>query len=126
MRDKRNREHPNGRRPDRSQQIRSDLENRGVAPQFSDPVARRLSAIAPDLSPKEYGAVLDGVAAAYVESDAFERRGAETLRDVVEIQHLMEGFAGELRKLEEGLQILSAYVVRMGAQSAAERPNTLH
>jgi hypothetical protein len=107
----------------RSRQIRSDLERRGVAPELSLPAAQRLSAIAPDLSPKEYGAVLDGVAAAYLHSDGEQ---PQVVGDVGEIQRLMEGFTGELRKLEEGLQILSAYVVRMGSRAHLERPTTLH
>ncbi len=105
----------------RSEQIRFDLESRGVAPEVSVPAARCLSAIAADLSPKEYGAVLDGVAAAYVHPDA-----AQLVGDIGEIQRLMQGFAGELRKLEEGLQILSAYVVRMGSRSNPTPPTTLH
>jgi hypothetical protein len=32
-----------------------------------------------------------------------------------ELQRLMEGLTGELHKLDEGLQMLSAYLVRMGA-----------
>lgn len=110
-------------------QIRSDLEDRGVAREFSDPVAERLTSIAPDLSASEYMAVLDGVAAAYgVHRDACGD-GSEVrppARDVSEIQRLMEGFGTELRKLEEGLQILSAYVVRMGTRAGSERPHTLH
>ena len=107
----------------RSERIRSDLERRGVARELSLPAARRLSAIAADLSPKEYGAVLDGVAAAYIYPD--EAKSQET-SDVGEIQRLMEGFTGELRKIEEGLQILSAYVIRMGNRSNIDRPTTLH
>lgn len=108
---------------DCSAKIRSDLESRGVAPDLSLAAAQRLSAIAGDLSPKEYGAVLDGIAAAYVHPDEAQARA---FGEVGEIQRLMEGFTGELRKLEEGLQILSAYVVRMGTRSNPERPPTLH
>lgn len=107
----------------RSEQIRSDLESRGVAPELSLPAARRLSAIAPDLSPKEYGAVLDGVAAAYLQPCEGQ---VQPVGEVGEIQRLMEGFTGELRKIEEGLQILSAYVVRMENRSSPEPPATIH
>ena len=74
-----------------SQQIRSDLESRGVAPELSLQAARRLSAIAPDLSPKEYGAVLDGVAAAYVDSD---EAPTQSVGDVSEIQRELEILRG--------------------------------
>jgi hypothetical protein len=46
--------------------------------------------------------------------------------DVDEIQRLMKGFAGELRKLEEGLRILSAYVTRMRSRSESDEERTLH
>jgi hypothetical protein len=38
----------------------------------------------------------------------------------------MEGFTGELRKLDEGLQMLSTYLVRMGALSSRENSGRLH
>jgi hypothetical protein len=46
--------------------------------------------------------------------------------DVEELQRLMRGFAGELRKLEEGLRILSAYVTRMRHRSESGEERTLH
>ena len=109
-----------------SRQIRSDLEDRGVDPEFARPVAHRLVSIAPDLSEPEYHAILGGVAAAYgvhrEVSDTSEARAT----DVNELRRLMEGFTGELRKLEEGLQILSAYVVRMGARTDRPGSRGLH
>jgi hypothetical protein len=110
----------------RHSRIRADLENKGVAPEFSQSVADRLATIAPDFSSEEYSAILDGVAAAY----GVHRRDREAVRDassdVDEIQRLMLGFAGELRKLEEGLQILSAYVHRMRTRAAREHTGLLH
>jgi hypothetical protein len=110
----------------RRRRIRADLESKGVAPEFSESVADRLATIAPDFSSEEYSAVLDGVAAAY----GVHRRDCEAARDasgdVDEIQRLMRGFAGELRKLEEGMQILSAYVHRMRTRANRERTGLLH
>jgi hypothetical protein len=102
--------------------IRADLESKGVAPQFSQPVADRLADIAPDFSSGEYEAVLDGVAAAY----GVHQRDFDTASDVNEIQRLLDGFTGELRKLEEGLQILSAYVHRMQTRATRGNAATLH
>ena len=102
--------------------IRADLESKGVAPEFSQPVADRLAEIAPDFSSAEYEAVLDGVAAAY----GVHQRDFDTPGDVNEIQRLMDGFTGELRKLEEGLQILSTYVHRMRTRVARGHATTLH
>jgi hypothetical protein len=106
----------------RRSRIRADLESKGVAPEFSQPVADRLADIAPDFSSGEYEAVLDGVAAAY----GVHQRDFDTAGDVNEIQHLMDGFSGELRKLEEGLQILSAYVHRMQTRATRGNAATLH
>ena len=110
----------------RARRIRTDLESRGVAPEFSLLVAERLGAISPDLTSGEYNAVLNGVAAAYgVHAEA---RGVPVEKNagVNEIQRLTEGFASELHKLEESLQILSAYVVRLGARSSREVATSLH
>ena len=110
----------------RARRIRSDLEFRGVAPEFSLLVARRLGAISPDLTGREYDAVLDGVVAAYrVHAEARDLPVEHSI-GVNEIQRLAEGFASELHKLEEGLQILSAYVVRLGARASRGTAPSLH
>ena len=106
----------------RRSRIRADLESKGVAPEFSQPVADRLADIAPDFSSGEYEAVLDGVAAAY----GVHQRDFDAAGDVNEIQRLMDGFTGELRKLEEGLQILSAYVHRIQTRATRGNAATLH
>ena len=49
------------------------------------------------------------------------RHMAPRASDVDELHRLVRDFAGELRKLEEGLQILSAYVARMRHRSGATR-----
>ncbi len=93
---------------------------------FSEPVAERLAAVALDLSSSEYAAALEGVAAAY---DVY-REDCEALahssRDIDEIQRLMQGFAGELLKLEEGLRIISAYVLRMHNRASRDGGGVLH
>ena len=108
------------------ERVQSDLENRGVDPEFSRPVARRLAAIVPDLSAPEYAALIDGVSAAYgAYRENFESNHAHS-RHGNELQRLMEGFTGELRKLDEGLQLLSTYLVRMSALSSREDSGVLH
>ncbi len=107
-------------------QLRSDLEERGVDPEISQPVALRLLAIAPGLSEGEYSALLAGVStAAGVSRAIFAANRADPQPDN-ELRRLMEGFAGELRKLDEGLQLLSTYLVRMGALSSREGRDRLH
>jgi hypothetical protein len=97
-----------------------------VSSAFSEAVAERISILASELDRETYSAVLDGVAVAF---DA-HRGDCETIeeraRDIDEIQRLMKGFAGELRKLEEGLRIVSAYVLRMHSKARGERGRVLH
>jgi hypothetical protein len=104
----------------RRQRIRTDLENRGVSPVFSEPLAQRLERLRSEPGSDTYAAALEGAAAAY---DAY-RGDAELLeersRDIEEIQRLMQGFAGELLKLEEGLRIISAYVMRMHSKATRD------
>ena len=110
----------------RARRIRADLEYRGVAAEFSMLVARRLGAISSDLSESEYDAVLDGVAAAYRVHAEARDVPIEQSSGVNEIQRLAEGFASELYKIEEGLQILSAYVVRLGVSASRGAAPSLH
>ncbi len=109
-----------------SERVRSDLENRGVDPEFSRPVAQRLVAFVSDLSAPEYAAILDGVSAAYGVYREISEPNDAHFRHGNELQRLMEGFTGELRKLDEGLQMLSTYLVRMGALSSRENSGRLH
>jgi hypothetical protein len=108
------------------ERVRSDLENRGIDPEFSRPVAQRLVAIAPDLSALEYAAILDGVSAAYGVYREISGLNDVRFRQGNELQRLMDGFRGELRKLDEGLQMLSTYILRMGALSSREDSGSLH
>ena len=108
------------------EQVRSDLENRGIDPEFSGPVARRLVAIAAGLPASEYAAILDGASAAYSAHRETSRPNGVNFRHGNELQRLMEGLTGELRKLDEGLQMLSAYLLRMCALASREGSENLH
>ena len=108
------------------EQVRSDLEHRGIDPEFSRPVAERLVAAAADLSADEYTAILDGVLAAYGVHREISGSHDAHFRYANELQRLMDGFGGELRKLDEGLRMLSAYLVRMGVLMSREGPGGLH
>jgi hypothetical protein len=50
----------------------------------------------------------------------------KAVAELDELQRLMAGFAGELRKLEEALRILDAYLARMRTQTASSLGQTLH
>ena len=115
-----------GARP--RQRVRSDLERRGVPEPFSEPLAERLADLASQLSASEYHAALLATAAAceILQSDAAQLEIDCRARDVREIQRLMQGFAGELRKLEEGLGVLSAYLVRLRTAADGEPGGIIH
>ena len=106
--------------------VRTDLETKGVPPDLARSTAERLAPVVARLSTDEYAAAVEAaaVAAAAGRVDGEARR--QTTREIEEIQRLMQDFAGELRKLEEGLRILSAYAVRMRSRSDREASGTLH
>ena len=103
----------------------SELEARGVAPAFALPVAEHL-AEGDELRGRHREAVLDGVTAAYAAHELDYEVLEQSARNIDEIQRLMGGFAGELRKLEEGLRIVSAYVLRMHDKASSEVSKRVH
>ncbi len=106
------------------ERIHADLRRRGVAAEFSASICDRLAPFSEDLTPELYDAVLSGVAMAY----GVHRRGVEASRESVpnleEVERLMGGFVSELRKLDETLETLAAYVSRMRTQTGPD--DTLH
>lgn len=105
----------------RREQIRSDLEGKGINSDFSATVAEKLEPSSAERGTSAYVAALDGVAAAYAVVSGEIEALATSSRDVDEIQRLMKGFAGELRKLEEGLRMVSAYVGRMHHKASGDK-----
>jgi hypothetical protein len=112
-----------------AEQIRRDLERRGVESAFSVTVSLRLAPFADELTVDAYEAILSGVAMAYGVQRGAERAhpGAEGEQNLDEMQRLMSDFAGELRKLDEALEMLAAYLTRLRTQALPpERARTLH
>jgi len=129
-------------REKRTQRIRADLERRGVSADFSRRVSEGLEPFTEELAPEVYEAVLSGVTMAYGvhrrrESPPLEggspplgrREGMEGAApsrvELDEMQRLMRDFGNELRKLDEALELLAAYLTRMRAQRPAGA-RTLH
>lgn len=119
--------------PERARRVRRDLEARGVAPEFATAVGDRLERVVADLSGEAYDALLSGVALA-----CEARRGAapgEALAgaaepgrrsELAEVERLVEGFADELRKIDEGLRTLTAFVERLRSRVPAPPGATFH
>lgn len=100
-----------------------DLEDRGLSPGFSRPLAERLATCA--LSAEAYEGFLTGAAVAYtVHHEGLEASPNPSV-DPGEIQRLMTNFSDELRKLDEALKVLAAFVVRMRTQ-ADSTDHTIH
>jgi hypothetical protein len=118
-----------GGRPGRAanrRRIRADLEERGVARELSLPMATRLAPLLKTVSSRAYGAALDAAAAAASVARVDDAPETDRASDVAEIQRLMLGFTDELRKLEEGLRILSAFVLRMRTRAGLDGDGVLH
>jgi len=81
-----------------------------------------------------YGRFGRGSAAALIQGaslsvalQAEERANVErSLRDVREVERLLGAFSGELEKLDEVLEVLSAYAQRMRSKPVKTSDRTLH
>lgn len=100
-----------------TERIRSDLERRGLAPELSQSLSRRLAPVAGELSRDAYEAMLGGVSLAYGARGAQVPDLNRTARDLEEVQQLLCDFSTELRKLDEALEVLSAYALRLRAHA---------
>ncbi|MBT38322.1 MAG: hypothetical protein CL938_07240 [Deltaproteobacteria bacterium] len=97
--------------------IARELEKRGVPRDASLPLAERLARYCRNFDRHRLAAALDGAAAAWAVQYGDAGASTRSTRGVREIERLMQGFAEEMRKLEEGLHVVSAYLIRM--QNAA-------
>ena len=106
--------------------LRRDLEARGVDPLFADAVLTRVALVSSDASEPSWEAIVEGVEVAY----RVHRNGQESLRrslrDLSELSRLVDDFGGELKKLDEGLKMLAAYLSRMRKQVRSEGRQILH
>ena len=111
---------------ERSEEIRSELERRGLSEGFARAVAAQLEPFVADLPDEQFAAVLSGVTLAY----GVHRRAVEAYRrtaaELDEVQQLLGSFAGELAKLDEAVEILAAYAARLRHHTAPPSGRTLH
>ena len=106
--------------------IRSELEQRGVSPELAGALALRLEQVVTALGVSGCQAVC---AAALAASDAPCAPPALLTRsahELDEIQRLMGAFVGELRKLDEALQLLATYLARIRDQAKGAVRQTVH
>ncbi len=104
--------------------IHADLAARGIAPELCDSITAELSAHArfETLTAEAYDAMIEGavLACGAHEGEVADAPAVLPENDdpaqVREMERMMQAFAGELRKLDESLEVLSAYVQRMRKQ----------
>lgn len=118
---------------ERLEGVREDLVRRGLSEEQAEVISMQLceSIDCGAMTDVQYHALIDGAVfatnAAQGVSSAMdlcvnaqgEGDGA-SVTHVREIERMMQGFAGELEKLDESLEVLSAYVRRMRKSPAAE------
>jgi len=91
-----------------SDTLRSELEQLGLARAEAAPLAEQLLDLAQARPEREFQALLEGV--------ALGRRVSRT----PELQRILEDFASEMKKLDEGLRLLTAYLVRLRDHAAPD------
>jgi hypothetical protein len=106
----------------RAGRLRADLELRGVPAALASVVAERLEPRAVGLDPAAYQVVLEAACTAYGAQRSTPRPDA-----ALEIQRLVQDFAVELQKLDEGLRLLSTYLLRIRDRARSdERARLVH
>ena len=98
-------------------QLGLDLEQRGLPAAQARVLADRLEPRMAGLDAAAYQAVLEAACAAH---DV--QRGAVRPDAGLEIQRLVQDFAVELQKLDEGLQLLSTYLLRIRDRARGDAP----
>lgn len=107
------------------ERVRCDLERRGLAAPLAQALAARIAPRAAELPEDAYALFLDGVAAAHGAVPGEQPSGKPAGSQAVELQHLMQDFAVELKKLDEGLRLLSAYLLRIRDRTG-DGPRIVH
>ena len=107
-------------------ELRRELERRGVASDLAARLADDLAALGDSLTPEARLGAVKGVALA----SAVHRERTEAFRrwqeDLAEIERLMSAFASELKKVDEAVKILSAFVGRVREQTSPDPDRVVH
>jgi hypothetical protein len=90
----------------------------GLAPADAAPLAERLVGLSRDLRESEMRALREGM--------ELGRRAARQRECSPELQRMLEDFAAELQKLDEGLRVLTAFLSRLREQTEISATRTLH
>ncbi len=109
-----------------TRRIRRDLVRRGVDAELAEGALGELQALARGADRARYEALLSGAAVAFAAFQDGRDALRENLAHLAELQRLMDGFNGELGKLDEALKILGAYLSRARNASGVAPKRQLH
>jgi len=111
--------------PEVFERIAFGLGRRGVSDECCASVARMLEPKLRGLSDEVTGWMLDGIALILVNPGPDGSRLTEANRRSPLEHRVFEGFSMELRKLDETVKVLNAYLERMKASSGRRKPRQL-
>lgn len=98
------------------------IEEAGVAPEWAARLAPSLAESQRELGRGTSAALIRGAALAMAVQMETQAEVERNLRDVREVERLLGAFTGELAKLDEVLEVLSAYAQRMRPQKPTGTP----
>jgi hypothetical protein len=107
------------------ERIALGLGCRGVSEECCGSAARMLEPKLRGLSDEVTGWMLDGIALILVNPASDGSRLAEPKRRIASEHRVFEGFSLELRKLDETVKVLNAYLERMRAAPERRKPRQL-
>ncbi|MEM7413043.1 MAG: hypothetical protein AAF430_22615 [Myxococcota bacterium] len=104
-------------------QLSEELVRLGLSRDEAEPLAGELLRMAEKLPAAEYRALVEGV----VLGQRLRRAGSGIHESgTSSLTPILEDFASELKKLDEGLRVLTAYLVRLRDETRGSRDQTLH
>jgi hypothetical protein len=112
--------------PQASDDWEAMLVEYGVPSDGASRIVPELVSVYSELGRGSAAALIRGAAAAFEAQAVLQAHVERNLRDVREVERLLGAFSGELEKLDEVLEVLSAYAQRMRAKRSKTPPHTLH
>jgi hypothetical protein len=102
------------------------LVEEGVPSESAIRLVPELVSVHSELGRGSASALIRGAAVAVEVQADVQAHVERNLRDVREVERLLGAFSGELEKLDEVLEVLSAYAQRMRPKRSETPPHTLH
>jgi hypothetical protein len=108
------------------ERVRADLERRGLSPELAARLSPRVEGRASALAQDDYESLLDGVTLAAAANEDAAAEIAQHEGELQEIERLMSGFASELGKLDEVLEVMAVQLRKLRDRTPSDEDRTLH